>query len=530
MEMTFITFYGGVNEIGGTIILLEDKDTSVFFEQGKSFHKFNEFYNGFVTPRSFKEYLRLGLIPQMYENYREDLLESMDIKPRDKPPVKATFISHSHLDHCAYVSFLNRSIPIHCAGSTYNTIRVFEDVSERTLDTEITSYTERSDIEIKTPVGNFNVDKKGNITKIIGKYYIDNEGKIRKVNLLKNPDEPGTHEGMIIYNRIKPMISRTFVTRNRSGVDEIDVEFIPVDHSIFDAHAQIIYASDSIIAYTGDIRFHGPDSKRSLEFVDRVREAKPDVLIVDGTRVHEEETFTEFEVKAKIKKVLSEAKGLVAIMFSYRDLYRFISIKTAAEEMGRTFVTSPKIALYYVHENMRKILKNNFEYDTSPENKLFVYEKESKFTTRSGRSVLKYKSIEEIDDEEIKRHQEKYVVHLSYYDFPKLVDFSPKDGSKLVLSVSEPFDEESELEESKIINWCKSLGMPYEYIHSSGHMSGSDLKWMVKEINPKIILPIHSTFENAQLIKEMFPDRVKILEKGQKFEVAKRRTTLTDYM
>ena len=35
--MTSLTFYGGVNEIGGNKILLEDKDTKVFLDFGLSF-------------------------------------------------------------------------------------------------------------------------------------------------------------------------------------------------------------------------------------------------------------------------------------------------------------------------------------------------------------------------------------------------------------------------------------------------------------------------------------------------------------
>ena len=35
--MTSLTFYGGVNEIGGNKILLEDRDTKIFLDFGQSF-------------------------------------------------------------------------------------------------------------------------------------------------------------------------------------------------------------------------------------------------------------------------------------------------------------------------------------------------------------------------------------------------------------------------------------------------------------------------------------------------------------
>jgi mRNA degradation ribonuclease J1/J2 len=37
--LTSLTFYGGVNEIGGNKILLEDKDTRVFLDFSKGFSR-----------------------------------------------------------------------------------------------------------------------------------------------------------------------------------------------------------------------------------------------------------------------------------------------------------------------------------------------------------------------------------------------------------------------------------------------------------------------------------------------------------
>ena len=42
--MTSLTFYGGVNEIGGNKILLEDKDTKVFLDFGKGFSSWETYF------------------------------------------------------------------------------------------------------------------------------------------------------------------------------------------------------------------------------------------------------------------------------------------------------------------------------------------------------------------------------------------------------------------------------------------------------------------------------------------------------
>ena len=76
--MTSLTFYGGVNEIGGNKILLQDKDTKVFLDFGMSFGKNAKFFEEFITPRvsnGIVDYLTMGLLPDIQGAYRDDLLE-----------------------------------------------------------------------------------------------------------------------------------------------------------------------------------------------------------------------------------------------------------------------------------------------------------------------------------------------------------------------------------------------------------------------------------------------------------------------
>jgi hypothetical protein len=44
-QETTLTFYGGVNEIGGNKVLLKDGDTRVFFDFGMSFNMKRLFYS-----------------------------------------------------------------------------------------------------------------------------------------------------------------------------------------------------------------------------------------------------------------------------------------------------------------------------------------------------------------------------------------------------------------------------------------------------------------------------------------------------
>jgi ribonuclease J len=51
-EGTTLTFYGGVDEIGGNKILLQDRGTRVFFDFGMSFAMKKQFYSPpFLSPK-----------------------------------------------------------------------------------------------------------------------------------------------------------------------------------------------------------------------------------------------------------------------------------------------------------------------------------------------------------------------------------------------------------------------------------------------------------------------------------------------
>jgi len=107
---TALIFYGGVNEIGGNKILLRDRDTKVFFDFGMSFGLKRQYYSPpFLSPRSERSLKELGILPEIEGFYKFD---------KEAPDVDAVFLSHAHMDHSAYISFINREIPVYCGETT----------------------------------------------------------------------------------------------------------------------------------------------------------------------------------------------------------------------------------------------------------------------------------------------------------------------------------------------------------------------------------------------------------------------------
>src|SRR4030042_2677685 len=107
MAMAKLTFYGGVNEIGGNKILLEDKKTRIFFDFGQSFTFGAEYFTGWLGPRSINglgDYFAFDLLPKISGLYSKEMLASTNL-PYTEPDVDAVFLSHAHFDHITHIQF-----------------------------------------------------------------------------------------------------------------------------------------------------------------------------------------------------------------------------------------------------------------------------------------------------------------------------------------------------------------------------------------------------------------------------------------
>ncbi|MFP3909100.1 MAG: MBL fold metallo-hydrolase, partial [Archaeoglobaceae archaeon] len=71
--MTSITFYGGVNEIGGNKFLLENQGSKFFLDFGKNFGREKLYFEEpFIKAREEKHLLNLGILPPIKGLYKSD--------------------------------------------------------------------------------------------------------------------------------------------------------------------------------------------------------------------------------------------------------------------------------------------------------------------------------------------------------------------------------------------------------------------------------------------------------------------------
>ena len=83
---------------------------------------------------------------------------------------------------------------------------------------------------------------------------------------------------------------------------------------------------------------------------------------------------------------------------------------------------------------------------------------------------------------EVSKQQCKMILAVSFYDFEELNAIQPAAGSCYVLSASEPFNEEMEIDYERLVNWLSHYGLPQYHVHVSGHMMPLQLKAALKKM------------------------------------------------
>ena len=120
---------GGVGEIGGNKFLVEDGDTRILLDFGMSYADRRRFYSEpFLSPRDERELFEFGILPKLQGLYKFE---------ESEPSVQGVFLSHSHGDHSACISFLNRKIPVYCGETTATIIRALYETRTKSLEADI---------------------------------------------------------------------------------------------------------------------------------------------------------------------------------------------------------------------------------------------------------------------------------------------------------------------------------------------------------------------------------------------------------
>ena len=119
----------------------------------------------------------------------------------------------------------------------------------------------------------------------------------------------------------------------------------------------------------------------------------------------------------------------------------------------------------------------------------------------------------------------------SYWDANELFDLISLNSNyktRYISASTEPFSEEMEIDEAKMVNWLDFFNINYDYEikknqkifvrrHISGHASKPELKELIQRINPAKIIPIHT--EHIEIFERMFGEKIVLPKYAHSVEI-----------
>jgi ribonuclease J len=517
--MVNLTFYGGVGEIGGNKILLEDGQKSLLLDFGLSYKRRKDFYEEYLKPRGgsgLLDPLTMGLVPPLQGIYRDDLEPEGLWAHFHKHPlyrrvehIDGLLLSHAHLDHSGNISLLKTEIPVYASAVTTFLTKAIQDSGKSDFEQQVCYY---SPLTPGCPKGCRQVALlSGSETRQQRQFHVE---------LQTLPSEAATFWQSGFWEKTGRQKEINCLPLKNHSDCALKIRCFLVDHSIPGAAAWGIETSSGWVIYSGDLRLHGKRGDLTHSFVQEAAQLHPRALIIEGTNLLKNRNVPESEVFQNAFKEVASAKSLVVADFPARDIDRLLTFLQVARETDRKLAILPKDA--YLLKTMH-LLENGIP-DIVSENNLVIYQDTtaSKSPNTWIQNIYRDYDSKIVLADDVRMSQNEYILSFSFFDINELPSICPAPGSLYLFSSSEPHDEEQEIDFRRLHNWLdhfgiNHFGLPVEVdehweipeaergLHASGHACGTDLIEIINQIQPEIVIPIHT--EHDVVYKQKLADK-----------------------
>ncbi len=340
----------------------------------------------------------------------------------------------------------------------------------------------------------------------------------------------------------------SFKTGDVLDLGEFSVTPIHVDHSVPGAYGFIVECCGRKLAYTGDLRMHGPKASMTMDFIDAAASEGIDLLIMEATKVAPEndpesslvkvlenriwykwrrsppkrvsfEASDEKEVGERMTEILERSSSLILVELASTDVDRIRTVYEVARKLDRKLVMDERTAFMVDKLSELGISDLPRNYFVWKRRKKGKQGKEVKFSSREPKIFREF--LEKVEDEggeesliwggrraEFFKDANSYLVVTNnatrfLYEIPLGI----KPEMDFVMSRSEPFSEESALSLDRLLNWLMLYDVRRYYrVHVSGHLSPYQIKEVLDAINPDRVVPIHT--EHRDLFDLFVPRRM----------------------
>jgi ribonuclease J len=447
-----VSFFGGIDEIGGNKLLLADGDTRVFLDFGLSFASQARYFEFAIQePANVDDLKKTSVIPELPGLYRGSSEERL---------VDGVLLSHAHADHSAHIPLLRSDIPVFTGRYTSQLLQIRGHTFGKSWDTDF----EHLSFE------NLQTGKDAQIGGLsVRPYRVDHS-------------VPGAH-AFLISTSVGDIVY-TGDLRLSGSRKSFTEDFI---HIMRRRDIKYMFCEGTNIAPPDKMESHKLPNEEAVEGKANTLMGKEEGLIIydssplDIDRIR---TVSKVAKKQGRKLVLASRIGYILLETLKTKLIGDLPKKGEFSiYLGRTRVRGSGYDAYeevglegrYFHE--RELAEDDSLMDS------LVFGPEGR--------------------EEILKHPKDYLIFTTN-GITTLQQFKPLHGGiagTYIYGKAEPFNEEMEMSFDRLLNWVKLCGMKLGYAHTSGHASRADLERIIKEISPEVLIPIHT--EHADEVEKL---------------------------
>jgi ribonuclease J len=462
-----LTILGGIDEVGGNIIFLEDNgyNVKIFIDFGIKIRRYLDYYERGQHPSTIKELVQGNLLPSE-ESISIHNLYLQDLKKRkviDMPPsnLDGILISHPHKDHYFGLSFINRTIPIYTGVVTKRIIRAFCKSGEDVTDNNFNNL-------------NWHTFRTGDILDI---------------------------KGLIITP-------------------------FHVDHSVPAAYGFIIYTSVGPLVYTGDFRRHGSLSNMTEEFLDEIKTHNTvlnkyeldqkqknlisegiRVLICEGTKINKGIVESEQSVEENLEKIFKNNPfDFILAKYDRIDWDRFRTFANMARKYDWKYLITEMDAYFYYLLNKKAIYETMKQPNILKDSHIYILKRGSvrhKWQQKI-RQIIYKRGLEDrfLEYHDIKSLKEKFLIYITHLPNNLMKNLDLNKRGLFISSSIDPYAEEFFDNTNTIRKKLEPYGIPSYRVHASGHSTPHDIINFIDEIKPKILIPVHT--EHPKFFQKIF--------------------------
>ncbi len=274
---------------------------------------------------------------------------------------------------------------------------------------------------------------------------------------------------------------------------------LPVDHDVCGACGLLIETTAGAIAYSGDLRLHGPAPERSLAFARAARESGARLLILEGTRLWPldpgsgtpEVERNEADVAPLVARKLAEARHALGIIVLMPDNgERVEALALAVQAAGRLLVLDAHGLAFAVAALGRPLATPHAVY--VPSGLARLLDRQGDDTGLAWLSAVVAAAPARLTARDVAADPGRFLLRLDWPYFADLLDLLPQGAqgvlfhaNGLPLGSFDPAWRQLEW-------WVQRLGLQFVPAGSSGHATPAALTEICRESGVPAVMAVHS--------------------------------------